>query len=858
MKKLRGLLVVVSLFGLVSCGNDPVEVPPTPGPVDKTFTKADFGVLYGIFYGTSGILNISEKGTTLSSFNYEETFFTLTATDIKDEQITSKVNDKDVKKTRKVVYFGASKNSEDSRLYLSLDDKSTLVYETLDAGVYKKEASFMPSIEEFTGCYNSMNEWNEYNIGISLGNYYFEDFDSFKVMHGLKTNIYLMNYYSKSYYVQKGNTFTKYLDIYDYVDDYLFYSVTLDNSDPASTYLKGDDNGSLYADPTFLQGDYYADDGKISLALNVEEKKLTFNGLETNSFEMKFDEKGSYAETTLGGKTVKLRANSVGLTYEEGNEVKLYVADTQTSLLGIYKNNDLTFEYYLDDESNYKLKINDVDTSFSLSVIDDQLAIKTNYNSKDYTFSSYKPSVAIKIYTDNSMNYLLNEETFMDVFARSLISRVDSVSKDLVMNDQHKVTFNTKTSDWSFDFKSTDEYPSVKFTSDGSNYTLKLVDVSFLIFSLTKDGTSDVSYYFDKAVVLDTYGTFTKNSKKDITVDAKKINYFGKDYNYSILPYYNPGSFSYLVSYQIEVDGKKLDLISQSSEQLVEFEKGKDGLLYITSSYISYSVYETMIGTYTYDGLYGDESFYLESNGKFYADKLNATNTGLEKVEFQYQLSFRAVGTTNTPCIEFEYSNDTIVYLYKTASSLLAVNTKYVADYIYKYNGSYFNSDLSHSLYLDEDLVYVDGEAVTIDTYTKSGDTTVLKGGSYTITFSTEAKKNKVKINNGTENIELSEETVDLSKFVGDYSIESEGVTTSFSFSNEVIDVLTKVKRYRFVVDGTQYVPIVTTKDGKLAVKTSVGFDTYYLTKQADETIVASKEGGLVPPPPPPPPAPSL
>ena len=158
--------------------------------------------------------------------------------------------------------------------------------------------------------------------------------------------------------------------------------------------------------------------------------------------------------------------------------------------------------------------------------------------------------------------------------------------------------------------------------------------------------------------------------------------------------------------------------------------------------------------------------------------------------------------------------------------------------------GTYVDESMTHALFVQDDKVYYDGEALTINSKAKTESTITMdtSKGTLVLTKGTDAWTATF----DSVNYERKLGFEDYKKFVGEYTAND----TTLSVKRDGVS-------YAITIGGTAVsfssVTIVI-KDNKLAMKIPSALDYFYLSLDAEtgEVTATFESGGLLPPPPPP------
>lgn len=496
-----------------------------------------------------------------------------------------------------------------------------------------------------------------------------------------------------------------------------------------------------------------------------------------------------------------------------------------------------------------ELTINGENQKYTYVIYDNHKGISTKINDKDSYFRGYSLNVSIKANLGGEVVYFLNENEYITKFNNTFIHVSNGESTMLSIDVNLNVKYLNKETKGYFVYTPTLKNPFVEFEIDNVIYQFEILQENISSYIL-KQG-DNVLPFFTKNVVESTYDQYTSHHQIDIVYDENGLIYKGKKVEYSIEPYYVEYYFTYVYSMKFTLDNK-----------IHILQLGLNGLIneYITigdeeffeTSYIPYDIYLDLIGTYTYEGKYGPESFTLTDDGHFYADTLNDSGDGLVyDVEYEYNLYIQSDNeNSNVPVIAFYYPKlNTTVYLFKIGYNLVAFNLNYTIDYIFNFKGAYYSENNEHAIYLVDDILYIDGIKAEINEVSHSEFTTifscVVDGVDTIVTFLDENGAKTVNVKQGEINYSASIYNLDINVFAGTYTYNDK--TYEFKI---VTDPITGISKYAFSDGFINYDYVVCAHNGHIAIKISILFDTYYLYVDGD-SVLLDVEQGMIPPPPP-------
>ena len=836
----------------------PVDPTPEPEPepeVPVVFDESDYDAdLLGTFYSRLGTLKVEPNSLTLTG----EEVLTLKPTSI--EEITEN------NAIRSAVNYEDEKTGETYRIHFNYQDKMELSLERYEDGKFTVLDDFMPSIHEFTGAYTAYGDGSCNNNMFIISNDYSPIYDTFAInsyypLYGIYNKTY---YYAKSYFDVIDGTRRLMIDIYDYEDDYLYYS----------TYLEVKDNVSYLYDILLEYEVYISDIGMIyGSYFDSENATLTF-GYELDDFDTllsnkitlndeEFDiaiafDNGSIYKLTNESREIILRPYLNGISLIENGETKYYPINDTSHLSGTFKDQDLEFSY---DDLLDELLINGNSTEYQKKVVNGELGISVLIDNKEYFFTEFKDDIAIKVSVDGSSRYLLAYDTFLANFKNNYEFVGNGESEKLSIGDDFKVTYLGEKVDATLIYDPLEEFPSVEFIVKGKTYVFSILELNNGIFTLTSEGTS--KNFFTESILTGLRQEYT-SGKGEIHVSDNEINYLGETLKFDLKSYYNAYSFTNNVALYFETaEGEEHYIIYYKYEMLTDYKVGSEEPI---ETYVTKEAFDSFVGRYVFNGTYGPESFELTSDGKFYADVLNEKGDGLilrQEKEYHIGVSVLATGETQVT-LQFNHKG-TWLYLYKNGYSLLVFETKYVDERLFTVNGTFASENNANVVFINRDIVYIDGEEATINSL--SGE--VVANGTITLNVTlndtTQDLVFKLDENAEVESATLGETllndaNLDLNVFKGKYK-DTSGNTYNVS---DYVGIGGAIDGLKVTVTSsggssstyTEYA--VVNRNGKLALLIEgIGYN-YYLIYDGSSVTAESESTIPLPPPPPPPPPPSI
>lgn len=840
-------------------GDDKPDNPENPGeenpgeteeptPEEPTFDVEDIMEFEGTYYGKNQTLIVGDNevklGTEVNPFSI---------TNIKKEKLVSSTG----LFTRTVAYL-KNDDGKEYKMYYSPSSFYTLQLEEKTAEGYKLVNDFQPVNEQLQGAFNSYGDGSPYNLNLYFGSEFDNTYGVFKINYGnYNLSKSADTYYYVTYFGTVKGEKTFFFNIYDYYDNYDYGRYGLVSSNGVvGLYSYEYDYLEYVSDTVNLSDSYFFEDGsEITLSADTEANTVVYNEV-TYTYSSSFDSNGQVITLkSEGNNDVTIRPDVYGATFTEGDVTK-YGAYNETSCFEnyVYGNKDVEFIFTQEWDGNYLLLVNGEETEFEFLISDKRKSIKFVLNGNTYVVSPEKFTVALKITNGDNVDYLVNESSYKSQFISEFINVVDGKKSVLSCDYNLTVTYGeNKTADGYLYYVPGMKSPTLKYEVDGVTNELEILDEKNNIYSLKSGDT--VATYFNKVNFDAGYGTYTHKFEKEIVFEDTTITYYGEKVNYTLVAEYNASSFSYDTKIEFVIGEVKHSLLYTStlvlSEDVIENGKVVDSI-----TYIQYEYFESLCGTYYFDGAYGPEKFKLTTDGHFYADTFNDETNQLEEVEYDYRLTMNKNSSTGQlePVIGFEALENFFVLLYQVNNGLISFNSIYVREDIFNLRGVYATSDESTVVYMVDNLVYVNGKEYNITNIEvlTDGIRFASEGLGNTFTFTNDGE---LTLNDGSLDLELAKVDFNPADYAGEYHLDSDP-TLSIKFE-AVTDIMTNVVSYKLRRGDTTLSYIVTSYEGHLALSFANGLSTYYLFKDGD-TVVYVEDSGFLPPPPPPPPPPLI
>ena len=838
MKKSKLIFAIVASILIVGCSTNNIEnlVPDN--------VKED---LSGTYYSVDGVLEVSDELVKWNDLELKPTKFVL-------ENFNETINSESKSVEHVVAYLKEGKNKY--RLYFKGQDfKYQLSLEQKTGDSYKEVATFMPSIEEFNGAYTGYGDSHKGNIVFHIGN----NFNFYRGFFDIGVKSPSTSLFNDSWYAESFKTVTDIgmvtlITINDYVDHYTYYTVFLGKINN-TVGLVDLDYGIIdfYYDPMFLTYPFFASENDTFSAGSITPSKNSVTiGDKSYAYENTWTkEEGHVVNLVNGTRVINVKPTQTGMIWTEKGVSKEYVYDSVDYLLGKYKYEDKTF--LLEQvENGYQVSINNESVPFEFVVYNHQKSVKVTLEDGDYYFSPFKQSSAIIGNTPSGEKFYVNQESYSSLYATSYVNKEIGRYEELEVTNDFLVSYKGSIVESNLFYDPRLEYPYIEFELDNTKYTFSYIESSTGIARLTYNNESKDFFVKEKVEAL--YDSYTSHHENDLSIDKYRINYYGTTVDYYLEAYYFEYSFTYLMSIKFEIDN--LSITGFSNTHMVAFDVEDENGVIKTTSYISTSEFEDLVGTYYLEGTFGPEKFKLTSDGHFYADTVNNTNSGLiYDIEYDYSLTMTyGMDGNSYPTIIFHATETQSLNLVKIGDKLTLNMLNYIADYLFKFNGVYVDSFNSSVIELRGDELYINGSKAIIEEvkYNEYGTFITATDGGYTETFSFYDYGEDGTYLYTENSVEYTKSNFDFSSLLGSYTSNDKTYTLS---QNKIPG--TGIKNGFVLSDGsksyTSYKIVMYNGYLSLQFETDSEIINIYSTSDGNKINVISLN---FPPPPPPPPLP--
>lgn len=789
--------------------------------------------LKGKFYGGGGSLSLDAKALKWEG----DAQLTLTPTSV---DILSLGTLEDASTLRQVpaVYFdGAYNGGVTYCLYADVVDDGFVHLDKKVGDTYETIETFQPDISEYAGTFSAYGDGSGYNYYEILD----PDFDADRDVYPLARCYPYYGSYTEeqSWYalarIRAGDDDAPYytVEFYD-SDDYGYdeYQLVKKESglelyDPFSDYTYYYSDAGAYDSLILFDG---VSKESVYVSLDVEGKKISF-GDKNGTYEVAFDDQGMLLKASFETETATLRMRDHYLIYEANGTATIYPIDTADELEGSFTDKTNTVSFAMDyDTWDYVLKWNGEAVDYNYVVANNRKSLSFSINGVDCIVSPDKGNVSVRVSVGESANYFINGERYDALFADSFFAHDENNDFALRIDGDFNYALGKESGKAVYSYWHGDKFPSLILEGSSDSKKLNVVQEDIGYFALSSDKEDDVVLY-SGAVLDKVYGTYSSDGKDSFVLSSDAIVYQGKYYDYEFAPAYQSGMGTY--NFGI-------------STKLGVFEHNLAGCIYSSKlSLISKGIFAKIAGTYSLYGAYGIEKIKITEEGDLSLDTLNSAGDGLDKdVPYTYQII--TTGGEDIAVLGFPY-NGLTVFLYVYEDHVTVAGLNYYEEEITNTWGVYLDESASSILYVNDDELYYNGAAVTINSRTKLSssliyDTSV---GIIAISASEEGASATILSDGAVTSLTRKYLYTDYSKFIGEYSTND----TTVKFEKTITS-------YQATIGSGSPIGLTSMtfvlKDGKVAIQIPNLFDKYYLILDDATGSVTCEYGGSNLPPAPP------
>lgn len=824
MKKryLTGLLVLSSAgILLAGCGNEE-ESSSSPKSEDSnapTLSEGDLSYLKGTFFGKEGTLTLAKDRLELSG--KEE--LSLVPTSVETINTTYKVGEILEEKEVPAVYFDASFNKGEAyRFYADSEDDGFLHLEKKKGDEYEDIGLFQPDISAYAGPLSYDGSGDAYNIYDVLDGSF--DFERGAYPMGRMGNGFWsqeQSWYAKAHLrTDKDGQGVYTVEFFD-DDDWGWGEKQLTVKEGKVVLLESGGESDISDAGAFRNLTFFDGSKEIVLASDPDAKTITF-GEESGTYLTGVDEKGFYLKATLSEKEKIFRLRHRYMIVEEGGKETIYAYNDVSGLLGEFTDKKDTLNFSEKEEGGYQLTWNGEEVSFSFALVNNRKGLSFKAGSDSYLMAPDKESSSVYLSKNGATSYFLNGTLYDSLFSDTFVAKDETHDFSVLVSSDFSYIYKGKTGKAAYSYWHGDKFPSLLLET-GENLSIKQQESGYF---LLKDGTEEIDLY-SKDILDKVYGEYSSNGENTLSFDSFAFTMDGVKYAYTFKPYYNNN----LGVYYFGVDSK-----------LGYFQSNLEGCLYTKKeSFVKKNLFASIAGVYSGYGTYGLENITFTEDGKLLMDLANDAGDGIVKdVETPYTIYTRSGGDGDKAFLTFIHK-DLSIFIYFYDGYLKIAGQSYFEQSTTLSWGVYLDEAKEHLLYVKDNVVLMDGTALTITESKKVGDTRLLSTSAGLLSFTKTTDGYEALLDGKKFTRSLS--FLDYQKFVGSYEVNSTKVVVArtplsykVSIGENGIDVFASST---FVL-----------KDGKVALKIPSFLDNYYLSLDGD-TVSATYEAGTLPPPPP-------
>lgn len=823
-KYLTGLLVL-SLAGLLlmGCGGNNEDSSSSSKSQESSapvLNEGDLTYLKGTFFGKEGTLTLTKDKLELSG----EEPFSLVPTSVEMVRTTYKVGDAIEEVEVPGVYFDASFNKGESyRFYADSEDDGYLHLEKKEGDEYKDVALFQPDISAYSGPLSFDGSGDASNIYDVLDG----DFDFERGVYplGRMGNGFWSQeqyWYAKAHLrtdKEGGALYT--VEFFD-GDDYSWGEKELTIQEGKVVLLEEGNPSDMSDAGAFRSLSLFDGEKEIALTSDPKTKSITF-GEENGVYETGLDEKGFYLKATLSEKEKKFRLRHRSMIVEEGEKETVYAYNDVTPLLGEFTDKKDVFKFVEKEEGGYLLTWNGQEISFDFALVNKRKGLSFKVGSDSYLAAPDKENSSVYISKNGTVSYFLNGLLYDSLFSDTFVAKDKGHEFSVLVSSDFSYIFQGKTGKATYSYWHGDKFPSL-LLEDGETLSIKQQESGYFLFN---DGKEEINLY-SKTILDKAYGEYSSDGENALSFDSFALTMDGEKYAYEFKPYYNEN----LGVYYFAIDS-----------ELGYFESNLEGCLYTSKqSFVKKDLFASIAGVYSGYGECGVENITFTKEGKLLMDLVNEAGDGLNKdVETAYNIYTRAGGDGDKAFLTF-LNKGLSIFIYFYDDYVKIAGQSYFKESITLSWGVYLDEAKEHLLYVKDNVLFMDGSALTIKESKDVDGLRLLSTSAGLLSFT--------KLDDGGYQALLDGKKFtralsfeDYRKFVGTYEVNSTKVVvekTPLSYKVSIGENASDV-----FASSTFLL-----KDGKVALKIPNLLDNYYLSLDGDK-VTASYEAGSLPPPPP-------
>lgn len=870
-KSLSFALMGAAVLSLFSCkGNTPStssSVPSTSSSSSSSSPQKEFhdeqlGLMKGHFIGENYELDISLKGSTLTS-NENGSSRELRIIDITTEKYISSTLDNQQFDVDYVYFEDPSEVLQQYRVFIPKEDYASLRLEKFRLGDWVEADNLYFWDNNYVGTWaTTVNTAGFIRSAVFTDDFIYPFSDStLKLPTGYE-------YFGETvWYPQFATSKNSETGEYETTAQVLAYDKT-DLSSPFSYYTLGpssDENYSIsmydvswgqeyyYPSAEYYKGEWYTSEGQLSITEGENANEVIYNGETYTTEVVKDDDYGWVTYLKAGNKTLTLVPFVGGFTLKTSDSTLDAVMFNIEALKGhwLYGNKEIVIYSTYDDDWNevLKVEVNGSEVTPTFMARNKKFAINIQIDGQEaYLTSLHANSVAV-LSIGEEETYVCAREIYNDYFVAAG-NMINSNSLNMSSNNLETLTFmenfmvRYNQNDYPVDYKYDENIGVVcaSFEVDAdTQYTLYILDEN--IFMLEKKSTESEYLIFAAESYLEGYvADWTKRgAKATLSIDGNYNVHF-KNMTYSVIFDYDESMGFYM--YFLEKNASAAYTLNLSLGTL-KYSKigyqGDDLAILEDAWYIKVEDYKKIEGTYIYVGERGKEYVVIDDsetvkittnvNGNFVLKDYTGDN-----VRFSYY--------ENTICLTFKDDGTNLyLYVYTDGIKFNFFNQLYYIQDVLVENQGYY-SDGVNTLSIGGQSVYYNGSEAKINTAQNGELVFTVNGTTYSATFNDQVAT----VTNDGNEVTLAKKDFALKNYAGSWTIDNVNYSLTVK-ENSDGSVL-----YNFSMDGTSLKDYqLSEEDGKIVVTFT------YLAYKYEIRIDENGEAKLtvassIPLPPPPPP----
>lgn len=745
-----------------------------------------------------------------------------------------------------------------------------------NSGSYTPSYSIMPSIEEYRGSYTIDGSGDQYNVNYIVGLGVDGQNSRFNIGVFLPYDpiLYTGSWFAKSYKTVFNNKLMTGFSIIDGENDVFYNFVGYEKNNQMVLYDLDYSQEFFFYDPSILRIKLI--DEKLAehqYGLNTTSKTAIDYSSENNEvyyYSMEYNSKyGQYITLTpknnksLPNKYIYIAPNGRYEIVEEQVTEHILAPDLTSYLNKTFCSKDHSITFY---QENGEYFANDIENNAfiaSYSIKNHQLVFSFKFSKEIIELTPYIDG-KVFIKNDCTAHSAKENETLVEYeFLKTLFnhSYVNSSLEHTTLDNSFNVTPNLSGSKTKY-YVSYDlnikEYVATLYVKEQDSKVgeIKIVDFEKGIYLYNDTSNNETTPLFTKKAFENMCGEWTKDGvgKIKIESDFNKAEFLitvNDEKSEQAVPsiYYdadvqNQPHTQLFVFFE---ENESYSILNYGDTMLIEDQTG----MY---SYIPVEQYNKMVGTYSYKGPYGMESFYV-TPGHFYADTLIGDQ--LIKTEYSFMLLMLPFGENVVPVLIFLAGSDASaanIYLYFVGpGKVLCFDTPYVEESLFDRHGIYTESSKKHIIHIYDDYFVINEEIYTYESHSETEEYSqyVAKNadsGQITLNFSkTDGSLTIDGHNSIGSSVVFNKDGFNLDDFVRTYRIDQ---STTVKFEVKLNPLNNLKVGYKIMINNYEVNDYsITYYKGKLAIEVDIVFEQYYFYYSSG-TPVCERVSNVPPPPP--------